>query len=324
MSDREAPAGELVNKGFVVLRPDVGGSAAGRSFIVTGLQRSGTSLVAGMLRQVGIFMGAEINDIVHEDEAIARVIDGRDHAALRRLIAARNAAYGTWGFKLPMLCDYLDAADIRWFQAPHVIVTFRDPLAVAVRASLSDFQDALPALQQVAAQQAALVRFVTQLACPTLLVSYEKALLMPADFVAALVRFCGLPDSAALRAQLARLIEPNRASYIAGARRRFDGRIEGMVDGHLYGWCRLTASSEPVALEVLADGQVVRRLLADGFRQDLLDAGFGSGRHGFRVELAPLGLPSDAVLRVRVAEHGVELDNGGRRLLDYGARRMAR
>ncbi|HEY0184098.1 MAG TPA: hypothetical protein VGC09_14920, partial [Rhodopila sp.] len=148
MSASDTRAGELVNKGFIVNRPAVAGPGRdGRTLIVTGLHRSGTSLVASILRQVGIFMGAEINDIVHEDEAIARVLIARDRDALSRLIAERNASYGTWGFKFPMLGEALDADEIALFSDPHVIVPFRDPVSVAVRTSLSEYPAPMRALR---------------------------------------------------------------------------------------------------------------------------------------------------------------------------------
>jgi hypothetical protein len=68
----------LINKGVIINRPvgidRPGGLAVrgGRTFIVTGLHRSGTSLVASVLQQAGVFMGRQINDAVFEDEEMAR------------------------------------------------------------------------------------------------------------------------------------------------------------------------------------------------------------------------------------------------------------
>src|SRR5690242_11627527 len=114
----------LLNTGFIVTHAkDIASSPTrGRTIIVTGLRRSGTSLVAAMLRQAGVFMGSEINDGVHEDEEIAGIVAARDSKALRRLIAARDANYGTWGFKLPMLGAALEPAKLALFNNPHVIV----------------------------------------------------------------------------------------------------------------------------------------------------------------------------------------------------------
>jgi hypothetical protein len=319
MSAAGSQAGELVNKGFIVDRPGASRSGrGGRTFIVTGVHRSGTSLVASILRHVGIFMGSEINDIVHEDEAFGKVLEARDRNGLQLLIGERNAAYGTWGFKLPMLGQWLGHDDIVLFNDPHVIVTFRDPVAVAVRASLSEYQEQMRALRNATDDLGAMVAFVEQLDCPRLLLSYEKSLVFPGDFVDAIIRFCGLPESHALRGRLTQLVEPNRQSYIAGSRRRYEGIIEGVTGGCLYGWCRLTGVADPVALDLLVDDRPVLAFLADVFRQDLLDAGYGKGNHGFYLDLGKLVLRPGAVIRVKVAAHAIELDNSGRRVEAYG------
>ncbi len=316
MSPSDPPVAELLNKGFIVNHP-VACAPGGRTFIVTGLHRSGTSLIASILRQVGIFMGKEINDIVHEDEAIVKILSRRDIDALRHLIAARDADYGTWGFKLPMLSQSLTPDHLSLFRDPRVIVTFRDPVSIAVRTALSEYQQPVAALRTVVEHQAALVAFVDRLQCPTLLLSYEKSLVLAGDFIDAVLHFCGLPSGQALRERLIRLIEPNRPSYIGQARRRYEGVIDGVTGGCLYGWCRLTAAAEPVALDLLVDDQPCVTVLADGFRQDLLEVGFGAGYHGFNIDLAEFRPRPDSVIRVRVAAHGIELQNSGRPFAAY-------
>jgi hypothetical protein len=309
----------MVNKGFIVNRPGAGTPGrGGRTFIVTGLHRSGTSLVASVLRQVGIFMGTEINDLVHEDEGIAKILIAQDFAALTRLIRERDATYGTWGFKFPMLSKPLKPANLARFSDPHIIVPFRDPVSIAVRKSLSEYQDSMRALRIAVEEQAAMVAFVERLQCPSLLLSYEKSLVFPGDFIDAILQFCELPRSDALRDRLVGLIEPNRQDYIAQVRRHYGGVIDGVSDGLLHGWCCLTAVVEPVALCLFVDDQPVLDFRADLFRQDLLDAGFGTGHHGFAVDLGLLGARADSVIRIRVAEQEIELDNSGRRLADYG------
>jgi hypothetical protein len=319
MSASGTPISELVNKGFIVDSPGTGGSGGGKTFIVTGLYRSGTSLVASILRQVGIFMGSEINDIFHEDVALARVVEGRDRDGLQRLISERNAVYGTWGFKLPMLCAFLDHDDMALFNDPHVIVPFRDPVATSVRTALSDYQAPMQALRKVAGDMAAMMAFVDRLGCPKLLLSYEKSLVFPGDFVDAITQFCGLPQSDMLHERLTRLVEPNRERYIAGSRRHYQGIIDGVIGGNLYGWCCLAGVADPVALDLFVDERPVLGFVADAFRQDLRDAGYGEGKHGFYLDIGKLGLRPHSVIRIRVTEREIELDNSGRRLQDYGA-----
>jgi len=311
------PRDGMVNKGFIVTRPRVGDAGGGRTFIVTGQQRSGTSLVASVLRQVGIFMGAEINDHVHEDEALAKILLAGDRNRLRRIIRDRDANFGTWGFKFPMLCDVLAPADLGLFTNPHIIVAVRDPVSVAVRRSLSEYHQPMAALRDAAKALAAMVEFVDRLDCPVLLLSYEKSLVFPADFIDAILRFGELPQVEGLRERLIGLIEPNRQDYIDVVRRQYSGIVEGITDGFLHGWSRLTASADPVALELLADDRPVLAFQAELFRQDLFDAGYGAGRHGFRVDLGALHLRPEAVIRIRVAAQGIELENSGRRLAAY-------
>jgi hypothetical protein len=319
VSASNRPANDLVNRGFIVNRPRASVSGrGGRTFIVTGLQRSGTTLVASVLRRVGIFMGKEINDLVHEDEAIAKILMARNLDALTPLIRERDATYGTWGFKFPMLCRALRPDDLARFRDPHIIVPFRDPVSVAVRKSLSEYQQPMRALRTAMDDQVAMVAFVEQIQCPTLLLSYEKSLVFPRECIDAILNFCGLPRSDALCESLIGLIEPNRQDYIAQVRLHYGGVIDGVTGGCLYGWCCLTAVAEPVALDLLVDDQPVLAFMADVFRQDLLDAGFGTGHHGFSIDVARLALRPDSVIRIRVAAQGIELDNSGRRLDVYG------
>jgi hypothetical protein len=324
MSVSEQPAGDMVNRGFITNRPATkpatrkSRARGGRTFIVTGLHRSGTSLVASVLRQVGIFMGIQINDLVHEDEAIAKMLIARDFPALTQLIRERDAAYGTWGFKFPMLAKPLTPTDLAMFSDPHIIAPFRDPVSIAVRKTISEYQDSMRALRIAIDEQAAMVAFLEQVQCPSLLLSYEKSLVFPGDFIDAILRFCDLPRSDALRDRLVRLIEPNRRDYIAQVRRHYGGVIDGISNGRLHGWCCLTAVAEPVALDLYADNQPVLSFAADLFRQDLLDAEFGTGHHGFAIDLGKLGLRPDSVIRIKVTGQDVELENSGRRLSDFG------
>jgi hypothetical protein len=61
----------------------------------------------------------------------------------------------------------------------------------------------------------------------------------------------------------------------------------------------------------------VLSLVADVFRQDLLDAGIGQGRHGFFIPLGELGTQPDALIRIEVAGRGFELGNSGTQLKQF-------
>lgn len=320
MSKSGQPIDELINHGFIenhgiARQPDANPpQRGGKTFIVTGLHRSGTSLVAAILRQVGIFMGSEINDIVHEDETLVKILVNRDIDALTQVIRERNEAYGTWGFKFPMLSQRLGPDELALFSHPRIIVPFRDPVSVAVRKSLSEYQQPMQALRTAVEEQAETLAFIDQLECPSLLLSYEKSLVFPHEFIEAILRFCDLPRGDALRDRLIRLIEPNQQTYIAQVRRRYGGVIDGTFDGWLHGWCCLTQMHDPVTLELWVDDSMRATFVADRFRQDLVDAGHGTGHHAFAVDLGKLRLQPSSVIRIKVAAHDVELENSGQRL----------
>lgn len=95
------------------------------------------------------------------------------------------------------------------------------------------------------------------------------------------------------------------------------GALHGSVDllagGRLHGWAQHAARPEvAVCLEVLLDGAVIARTLANRYRADLWHAGLGSGCHAFeaalpeapQVQAQSRGLQA---LRVRRAADGAEL-----------------
>jgi|HubBroStandDraft_4_1064222.scaffolds.fasta_scaffold218052_1 hypothetical protein len=308
---------DLTNRGVIINRPAGPSLRRGRTFIVTGLYRSGTSLVAAILRHAGIFMGRQINDAVFEDEEIGAALRSGNDDALRRLIDERNASHGTWGFKMPQVHTDLRPEQLALFDNAHLIVTFRDIAAIAVRNSLSEYKEAMTALRDAVGQLAGLVAYLDSVSAPSLLLSYEKALVFPEDFVDALLLFSGLPSDAALRARLVGLVEPNRKAYVSRARRIYRGRIDGFAHGCVLGWCQRIGSNDPVRLELFVDDQLVRSFLADVPLQNLLDAQIGAGAHGFVVALTDLQVRPDAIIRVGVAERVVELENSGQRLECY-------
>ncbi|GLR66100.1 hypothetical protein GCM10010909_07780 [Acidocella aquatica] len=79
------------------------------------------------------------------------------------------------------------------------------------------------------------------------------------------------------------------------------GPLRGYVDSAgpqiCAGWAQDTASPEtPVCLDIFSAGQRVGRVLANFYREDVRDAGFGSGNHGFEFTL-PEGIVTPVEVR---------------------------
>jgi fibronectin-binding autotransporter adhesin len=88
------------------------------------------------------------------------------------------------------------------------------------------------------------------------------------------------------------------------------GTLRGFIDvataAHIGGWAQDVDNPEmPVALEVSIGDRPVLCVLANGYRGDLRNAGMGTGRHAFAIDLPP-GL--DGVVTVRRVADGMRLE----------------
>ena len=305
-----------LNTGVIVRRDGAAKSRDGgkRTIVVTGVARSGTSLVASVLKAAGLHMGDFLHDVVQEDAQMLEIVRSRDTALLRALIQQRNTKHPRWGFKIPNLHAYLRYDELGLFRNPHMIAIYRDPVAIAMRNALSEHTDQLQGVIAAAGAMQAMTRFAEKAACPLLLLSYEKVVSVPSLLVDSVLDFCGISLSAAKRKALLEHVKPNNPEYLVVASRRFLGRIDGLMDGALYGWCCEENRLEPVRLEVLANDRTLEAFLADRYRADLAGGGVGNGCHGFSIDLGHHKIPADAVIRVKIAGRLLDLENSGQRL----------
>lgn len=282
------------------------------TLVVSGVARSGTSMIATILHTAGVMMGDPPLEVVIEDPEILAAASTGQEALLRQIIARRNATHPVWGFKLPNMHAYLRAEQVAWFRNPRMIMVFRDPVAVAVRDSLSEYYDPGQKLTSSLHGMISAIAFAEQARCPTLMLSYGKAIAAPERTVRAVLRFCGLYASDAMVEELARVVRPDNPAYLRTANSWFVGFIDGIEEGHLTGWCRQVDALRPVSLDLIANGRVLTTFVAMEFRQDLADQQIGNGNHAFRVDLRPFRLSTDTVIRLRLTNRSIELEGSGR------------
>lgn len=266
------------------------------TIIVVGVPRSGTSMVATCLQELGVPLGSA-DRAVREDLSIAQALESGDRPTLAERIAERDAQHTVWGFKRPtafrVLADYLDM-----FRNPRLVVTYRDPLAIAARNQLSMQVPLLKGLRQASRALVGLTRFVEEQSVPVMLVSYEKAMQSPDLFVNQLDEFCGSIASPEVRERAAASMENGPSVYLqstridaAGHQGRFDRLESGVVDG----WAWRIGQDSPVAVVVKRGDTVLARVVADGFREDLKAAKKYDGNCAFRVDLGDPSLTKDDI-----------------------------
>jgi hypothetical protein len=198
-----------------------------RTVCVLGALRGGTSMVAGILRKLGVFMGNDIDETVNEDRQFlthnGQLVMFTDHSRsaerakyvhdVLELVRRRNAAYDIWGWKDPLSAHYVRELDPQ-LRNPLFIFLTRDPGAIAQRGRIverpSERRQILSYIKDAAQSYSQIVEVLSQRARPTLLVSYERALRMPVETGRAIAEFVGLPAPTDFDGWLRQYLVPDR------------------------------------------------------------------------------------------------------------------
>jgi pimeloyl-ACP methyl ester carboxylesterase len=171
-----------------VFTPADGQLSPHRTHVCFGVARGGTSAVAGTMQRLGIFMGHDLPNN-YEDP---RFGPGQSQARMRETIIERNAVHDVWGWKFPAASNYLEglSKDLR---NPHLVVVFRDIAATMKGHMRWHNREIALAAHEILLQQQKNWFLVERWRVPTLLVSYEKAILAPHLFVQQLAGHLGRP-----------------------------------------------------------------------------------------------------------------------------------
>jgi len=209
-----------------------------RTYVIGGNGRGGTSMVAGVAHLLGLELNPsgpgnlESRPIValargrNPENSLENLDLSRDEI-MRRLgeqIDAFNAKDEVWGWKDPSAENYI--LDILGhIRNLHLIVVFRDPVAVATallgandtarhRARIQSEYQGPGALAAEDAFRTADDRYTRywnlalELGCPTLLVSYERGRANPEQLAAEMAEFLGMPITPEIEQSIVRYVSP--------------------------------------------------------------------------------------------------------------------
>ncbi len=175
---------------------------------VLGAPRGGTSAIAGLVRNLGIPFGPDIDEASNEDRQFLshrgdRSIFREEKTESRRseylahatsLIRARNDSNSVWGWKDPLSAEYVEdiCSELR---NPHFILVFRDVAAIAQRESLVESSSSggkfLAYILNAQSLYSQAVEFVARHGFPAIAVSYERFLRRPAEGGRSVAEFLG-------------------------------------------------------------------------------------------------------------------------------------
>ena len=189
----------------LIVNPPSG--ATQRTLVVLGVQRGGTSMVAGVLRALGVDMGrAGLN---HEDPRFIRA----DEAKLRRVIDLRNSERDIWGFKVPettLQLDYLEKS----LRNPYYICVFRNIAAVADSFLTRGVKYPAMVVLHALKYYNRMGRLAREAKAPLLVVNYERAASNPVEFVDSVLEFIEIDVPAIMRERAAEMVTGDGGGYL--------------------------------------------------------------------------------------------------------------
>jgi hypothetical protein len=119
------------------------------------------------------------------------VFASRDNNLIRDGIAERNERFRVWGFKDPNAVRYLEAV-YSCLRNPLFVVVERDVVAAANRILRRDKRGRDKLVRDLMQQKGRNVEFALSKGDPTVLVSYEKLIYFPEEFIEELCSYLKL------------------------------------------------------------------------------------------------------------------------------------
>ena len=196
----------ILNQG----QPVVSERVSNKTFVLFGNPRGGTTMIANVVRSMGIFLGDDLPVNLEDNgfnwDILSRLepqLSRKDKIiSIKKAIEKRNAQHDVWGWKYPRSIVYLKDISSELIN-PMLICVFRDVVASTARGVVRRREEPLDSIRRALDLQSSNLRLIEQSNLPTLLVSYEKAIADPLQLVTSLNRFMLLglsPDQLATHA----------------------------------------------------------------------------------------------------------------------------
>lgn len=189
-----------------------------RTLIVLGVPRGGTTMIAGVLHHLGIYMGESGNRANLEDIPLADAVEAEDIDSVREVLRQRDASFDVWGWKRPSARKYLDLIEAE-FRNPHFVMIWRDPFVAAQRRAIATGHDLAKTMRSTWKAQGRLVDFAQATSRPLLMLSYEKIVRRPDLGVGAVADFAGVTTTR----EAVEFISPDSNPYVDRLRQRAGG-----------------------------------------------------------------------------------------------------
>ena len=269
LEDAIATNDSLVNKGISILGDREYCRSSG--IIVIGAARGGTSMVAGSMDKLGIYMGDLAHAPVFEDMKLSNSFEKKDRSQITEIRDEYSEKHRFWGWKRPSSINYLNQVH-EALECPRYIFVYRDIMSIAKRNSISMLSDLLPSMKNALESYGKSIEFLNENKAYVMMVSYEKALSNSSYFIDQLVKFCEIKPSPDQLQSALEFIAINPEHYIDSTRiTKSRGRLDNLIHKRtINGWATLVHSSKPAVVDIFINDMLIGKAVADQSRDDLL------------------------------------------------------
>ena len=179
-----------------------------KTLIVLGAPRGGTSMVSGLLRILGIFMGHRIEGN-HEDRDFIKWKRKNEKEKAIELVDERNQENDIWGVKVPGLILWMKDLE-EHFRNPMYIIIYRNTFTSAISKVEKKNVELPLALSVTQNFYSLILEFVKESQNPMLFLSYENCCDNPIEFIETLSEFIGTSPSKEVFEKCMNFINPKK------------------------------------------------------------------------------------------------------------------
>lgn len=274
-----------------------------RTVVVLGAARGGTSMIAGVLRLLGVNMGSGLNSS-HENRLFRTALFGnktffdyclvpvRLFTRYYQLIRQFDEEGPIWGIKDPYLNPYLFLL-ARFWRNPVYILVLRHPIVTAQSHAKHFKRPFFQSLSRVIRVYQDIYRFALASGRPLLVINYEAALQNKEAVIKALANYCSVePDPLQKQIAFAFMDKEKGYQWLMDEKAPLVGFIETISVKKITGWAFNPQSQDPITVVLLHKGIEIDRTVAQLARPDVLASpSFARLQCGFSFTISQYGTP---------------------------------
>ena len=294
------------NTGISVLNP-VNKISSNKSVVILGLAGSETYKIAGVAKELGIYVGVDSNKKKLEDKEYIRLVEKGNGDEDVNTYILNNNKNKLWAINRPKAINHITSYE-NIFPNIHYLILFKDSCSIAAARSTDVPKEFCHNFKLTTKQQKKLTSFVQETSKPCMLISHEKMRLNSNYFIDQLIYFLGISPSKEQKT--------NAKKWLTGSekngkmhefdRQRYVGVLEPIKNNIVKGWAIDIGDNNSIKLDLFINGKLIDTILANQYRKKLAVNGIGKGHHAYIYDISS-HIASGKEYKITVKPHKTDL-----------------